>query len=110
MDLYPQQKSFLSIFLRVLTYLLLIFIIIWSAMVIYSQYSLRVAVPFELPTHIPPAPAPLTESQKSKIIESLNASSTEFKIENAAKMLNSISKSKNTLTDEEKNKILEGLE
>ncbi|MDB5204797.1 MAG: hypothetical protein JWP09_825 [Candidatus Taylorbacteria bacterium] len=110
MDLHIQQKSFLDIFLKTLIYLVLAFIIVWSSVVAYDEYDIYATVFPEVIPYTPPVAAPLTDSEKADIAENLNATTTVFKPEDAAQKLNAIPKPKSTLTDEEKNKILQGLE
>ena len=110
MDLHIQQKSFLSAFLKVLIYLVLLFIIVWSLMIAYDEYDIYTTVPPEVIPYVPPVVPPLTDVEKNNIALDLNASTTDYKPEAAAKALSSIPKPKTTLTNEEKNKILQGLE
>ncbi len=105
---FMQSKSFLSIFLKTLIYLVLSFIIVWSFVVANDEYDIYTTVPPELPPYIPKVAPPLTNSEKVDIAASLNASDTKYKPEDAAQQLNAIPKQKNTLTDDEKNKILQG--
>ncbi len=105
-----QPKSFLSIFLKTLTYIVLSFVIIYSFIVANIEYSIYKTVPPKPPVYEPEVPTPLTEAEKEDIAQNLNYSDTKSNPADAAQKLNAIPKSKSTLTDEEKNKILEGLE
>ncbi len=111
MDIHTEPKPFIKIFIKTLIYVVLSFIIIWSLLVINEEYSIYSDVPPPIPVIVPETPAPLTQAQKMNIANDLNLSTDKvYNPTDAARQLNSIPKPKNTMTDEEKNKILMGLE
>lgn len=101
------QRSFLSILLRTIVYLALVFGIIYSFLFAKDEYDIYTSVPPEIPVILPEVQKPLNDIQKKEVLDNLNYLDSKFDPVDVANKLKSIPKPQSTLTEEEKNKILE---